>query len=257
MRDLNVTIVQTDLAWQNIEANLAMLDRKLDGWQGSTDLVILPEMFSTGFSMEAERLAESMDGSAVTWLRAKAKLLKADVTGSLIICDGKNYYNRLVWAKPDGSLSSYDKRHLFAFVGEDKVYTSGTDLLTVELRGWRIRPFICYDLRFPIWCRNLDNVYDLAIFTANWPKRRAAHWKALLLARAIENQAFVIGVNRVGTDGNGLDYSGDSMAVDPQGKILFHEEQRECVIDVTFSRDQIAEYRKTFPFWKDVDRIRC
>jgi omega-amidase len=255
MPDLNVTIVQSELTWQAIEKNLAAFDAKLDRIDSPTDLVILPEMFSTGFSMAAPELAQTMDGSAVQWMRAKAAALGADVTGSLIIEEQGRYYNRLVWAKTDGDVQTYDKRHPYAHAGEDLVYSAGRDRLTVNLKGWRIRPFICYDLRFPTWCRNIDLVYDAALFVASWPTPRAAHWKTLLRARAIENQACVIGVNRVGRDGNGHEYSGDSMAVDAQGVILFEQAQKECVTTVTLGRARLDEYRNAFPFWKDADRV--
>jgi omega-amidase len=175
-------------------------------------------MFTTGFTMAGDKWAESMDGPSVRWLRNKAVDLQSDVAGSLIIREGEQLYNRLVWATAGGQLYFYDKRHLFRMSGEHKVYAAGTDPLTVTIGTWRIRPFICYDLRFPIWSRNLGNGYDVALFVANWPAARAAHWTALLTARAIENQAYVIGVNRVGLDGNGHAYSGDSMAWTPRGR---------------------------------------
>ncbi len=256
MSDLTVTIVQTELAWQAVEDSLSLLDSRLDPIDAPTDLVILPEMFSTGFSMEAPRLAESMEGRAVQWMRAKSADMGADITGSLIITEQGRFYNRLVWVKPDGTVQTYDKRHLFAYAGEDRVYTAGQSRLTVTLKGWRIRPFICYDLRFPTWCRNIDLAYDAAIFVANWPAPRAEHWKALLRARAIENQSYVIGVNRVGRDGNGLEYSGDSVAVGPQGAVLFEQAWQECSTTLTLQRSVLEAYRAAFPFWKDADGDR-
>jgi omega-amidase len=255
MPDLNVTTIQTELAWQEIEENLSRMDARLDRIEGATDLVVLPEMFSSGFSMAAPQLAESMQGRAVQWMRAKAAALGADITGSLIIAEQGRFYNRLVWAKPEGAVQTYDKRHLFAYAGEERVYTAGQGRLVVELKGWRIRPFICYDLRFPIWCRNLDLVYDAALFVANWPAQRAPHWKTLLHARAIENQAYVIGVNRVGQDGNGLGYSGDSRVIDPLGILVFEQAQSEYIATVTLRRTLLDEYRTAFPFWKDADRV--
>jgi omega-amidase len=253
MPDLNVTIIQTELAWQEIEENLSRMDARLDRIEGATDLVVLPEMFSSGFSMAAPQLAESMQGRAVQWMRAKAAALGADITGSLIIAEQGRYYNRLVWAKPEGAVQTYDKRHLFAYAGEERVYTAGQGRLVVELKGWRIRPFICYDLRFPIWCRNLDLVYDAALFVANWPAQRAPHWKTLLHARAIENQAYVIGVNRVGQDGRGLQHDGHSAIIAPTGEVLFEavEVERSCTMEL--DRNLLERYRHEFPVWMDAD----
>ena len=193
--------------------------------------------------------------AAVTWLRNKSAAIRKDLTGSVMIREKNRFYNRLVWAKPNGSMVTYDKKHLFAYAGEDKVYTAGTSRVLVELNGWRIRPFICYDLRFPIWCRNLDLVYDLALFVANWPEKRSAHWRALLPARAIENQAYVIGVNRVGSDGNNYEHRGDSAVIDPLGTVLFEQSWEECIHTVTLPGKPLAEYRSQFPAWRDADRI--
>lgn len=253
MHDLNVTLVQTTLHWQDINANLAMLEDKLTRLTDAGDLIILPEMFSTGFSMQPEVHAEPMTGKAVTWLKRMSGEMSVDIAGSLMIADQGNFYNRLVWARPDGRLFTYDKKHLFAYAGEDKVYTAGRGHLTVELKGWRIRPFICYDLRFPIWCRNLNEVYDLAIFTANWPAIRSPHWRALLRTRAIENQSFVIGVNRTGQDGSGLDYSGDSSLIDPQGNILFEVREKEDCRTLILKKQKLNDCRARFPFLKDAD----
>lgn len=253
MQDLTVALVQTDLHWEAIDANLTQLDRQLDHVAPDVDLVVLPEMFSTGFSMAAPQLAESMSGKAVSWLQVKAAEHKAVVAGSLMIEEQGRYFNRLVWARPDGSLAGYDKKHLFRYAGEHTVYTAGDVLETWSLRGWRIRPFICYDLRFPIWCRNLNQAYDLALFVANWPAKRTFHWRQLLTARAIENQSYVIGVNRVGTDGNGHHYDGDSAALAPTGESLFEAGAHKTVHTVTLSRETLDAYRKAFPAWKDAD----
>ena len=254
MPDLTVTVVQSELAWEDPAANLDMFDQKLDGLTGQTDLVVLPEMFSTGFSMTPEPVARPMDSAAVKWLQNKAAALEAHLVGSVMIVDAGHYYNRLMWADPDGKLHTCDKRHLFRMLGEDKVYTGGQTLLTVTVKGWKVRPFVCYDLRFPAWSRNLDNAYDAAIFVANWPARRAGHWKALLKARAIENLSYVIGVNRVGTDGNGLAYSGDSTVVDPVGNTLFAIHDEPALRTVTLSREILETWRRDFPAWMDADR---
>lgn len=256
MQDLNVTIIQTALEWQRIDANIDKMDQKIDRIEADTDVIILPEMFSTGFSMEAARLAETMEGKAVTWLRRKAAEVRKDIAGSLMIRENERFFNRLVWAKPDGRLATYDKKHLFAYAGEDKVYSPGHRAITVELKGWRIRPFICYDLRFPIWCRNLDLAYDLAVFVANWPHKRSPHWRALLRARAIENQAYVVGLNRVGEDGNGFAHSGDSAVIDPLGGVLFEKSWEECIHTATLQRRLLEDYRSQFPAWRDADRIK-
>jgi len=253
MQDLKVTLIQTSLFWENIESNLSLLDEKIDGIRDETDLIVLPEMFTTGFSMNAENLAQDMDGKPVEWLRKKSGSRQIDITGSMIIRENGKYYNRLLWAKPDGTLLYYDKRHLFRMNGEEKVYSGGDKTLTVELKGWRIRPFICYDLRFPVWTRNLNNSYDVAVFIANWPEKRSYHWKTLLVARAIENQCYVIGVNRVGKDGNGYYHSGDSSVIDPSGNILFRKPDQESVFTASLSYPVLQEYRKSFPAWMDAD----
>ena len=197
MRDLKITLIQTEPVWENINDSLALFDEKINRISEKTDLIILPEMFTTGFSMNAANLAQDMNGSSIKWLQEKSQKINADITGSIIIKFGGKYFNRLLWAKPDGHLFSYDKKHLFRFAGEEKVYSAGDENITVELNGWKIRPFICYDLRFPAWTRNIRNRYDIAVFIANWPEKRSLHWKSLLQARAIENQCYVIGVNEL------------------------------------------------------------
>ncbi|MFH1155649.1 MAG: amidohydrolase [Pseudomonadota bacterium] len=253
MQNLKVTLVQADLVWENGQANLDRFDKSLDGLKDATHLVVLPEMFATGFTMNAEDVAQTMDGPAVSWMKARSRDMKVDITGSLVIRDSGRYYNRLLWAKPTGELFVYDKKHLFRYAGEEKIFTPGKKPIIVELQGWRIRPFICYDLRFPIWTRNLNQVYHVALFTANWPARRSGHWKALLTARAIENQAYVIGVNRVGVDGNGLDYSGDSRAVDPLGTVIFQHSGSPVIHTVELSMGELESYRASFPAWMDAD----
>jgi len=253
MPNLTVTLIQTDLAWEDIDANLTMLTAKIESIAAPTDLIVLPEMFSTGFSMNAPRLAEPMGGKAVTWMRRMAAAGGATVTGSLMIEERGRYYNRLVWARPDGAIEQYDKKHLFRYAGEEQVFTAGSQHKTWTIKGWRIRPFICYDLRFPVWTRNLNPAYDLALFVANWPARRAFHWQTLLRARAIENQAYVIGVNRVGTDGKGLAYDGRSAVIAPAGEVLFEEFQNERVYPLTLDRGLLESYREAFPVWMDAD----
>lgn len=253
MQNLKVTLIQTSLFWENIESNISLFDGKINSINNKTDLIVLPEMFTTGFSMDPQKLAQEMEGQAVKWLKDKSRKTRADITGSMIIRENGKYFNRLLWAKPDGALLHYDKRHLFRMTGEEKVYSSGDKNITVELKGWKIRPFICYDLRFPCWTRNLIKSYDLALFIANWPEKRSYHWKTLLLARAIENQCYVIGVNRVGKDGNGYYHSGDSSAIDFAGNILFTNKDEESVYTASLSFKDLEEYRKSFPAWMDAD----
>lgn len=255
MPDLTVTLIQTDLIWEDIPANLQIFDRLVGDLADETDLIVLPEMFTTGFSMNAATLAEDMDGSAVRWLRETASRKGADILGSFIAAESARYFNRLCWAKPSGALYTYDKKHLFRFAGEDKIYTAGSTLLTMEVNGWKIRPFICYDLRFPAWVRSRADGYDLAIFIANWPQKRSLHWKILLRARAIENQAYVIGVNRIGTDGNGLYHSGDSTVIDPLGAILYANAHAPGMVTLRLAYEPMAQYRRSFPAWCDADQI--
>ena len=254
MRALNITLIQSELHWEDIDANLAMFTRKIETVEPSTDLIVLPEMFTTGFSMQAEKLAQDMDGPAVQWLRRTAHRQKTAIVGSMIIHEDGFYYNRLLWAGPDEQLFTYDKKHLFRFAGEEKVYTPGTRLITIELQGWKIRPFICYDLRFPAWSRNLDPYYDIALFIANWPERRSVHWRTLLKARAIENQCYVVGLNRVGQDGLGISYSGDSAVIDSTGSVLFEKKHAAIIHTQPFSYQQLQTNRQTFPAWMDADQ---
>ncbi len=253
MRDLNIILIQNSLLWEDPDANLTLFDEKLEKIEVHVDMVVLPEMFTTGFSMNAEALAQPMDGETVQWLREKSALLGADMVGSAIIEHKGRFYNRLLWATPGGDLHVYDKRHMFRMAGEDAVYSPGSRLLTVDLHGWRIRPFICYDLRFPFWTRNRGNEYDLAVFVANWPEKRASHWRTLLKARAIENQCYVVGVNRIGMDGAGVTYRGDSAIIDPQGKVMFELHQEPCVQHFKLSKSLLKKYRRDFPAWMDAD----
>lgn len=256
MPNLTVTLVQTDLFWEQIDINLSRLEEKIAGIATATDLIVLPEMFSTGYSMDAPRLAEPMDGKAVTWLAGAARQRNTTITGSVMVREENRFYNRLVWARPDGTLDWYDKKHLFRYAGEEKIYTAGSQRKYFQIGQWRIAPFICYDLRFPIWTRNSGPSYDLALFVASWPARRISHWQALLKARAIENQAYVIGVNRVGADGSGLLYNGCSAAFSPRGEVLFEaaaEESLEIVHNVTLDHSDLERYRADFPAWMDAD----
>lgn len=250
--NLQVTLVQADPKWESAAENLQTFTRHLQDAPG-THLIVLPEMFNTGFSMNPDRVAEPMTGRTVTWLRETARARNADVVGSAAIAEDGKYFNRLLWAKPDGRLLKYDKRHLFTFAGEHEKYTPGRSPLVVSVCGWNIAAFICYDLRFPVWSRNLYGRYDVALYIASWPERRAPHWRALLRARAIENQSYVLGVNRVGTDGNNISHSGDSMLIDPSGEVCSEDRDVEVIRQLVLSRALLNDVRSRFPFLKDAD----
>jgi len=258
MHALSVTLIQTALYWEDKNRNLAMLEDKIMGIDEKTNLVILPEIFSTGFSMRPTVLAETMDGQTIEWMKKISNAKKIIVTGSIIIEDNGHYFNRLIWMLPNGNYGFYDKRHLFAYAGEDQHYTAGNKRLITSVNGWKINLQICYDLRFPVWARQQSNEspeYDLIIYVANWPERRNHAWKTLLTARAIENQSYVIGVNRVGEDGNQINHSGDSMLIDPLGNILFSKEQEEVIHSFVLTKDSLNQTRNEFPFWKDADQF--
>ncbi len=262
MSSLTLTLIQTQLHWEDKEANLAMLEQKIKAIQKKIEVVILPEMFSTGFSMKPEQFSETMDGTAIQWMKRIAAQKRIILTGSLIIKDGDNFYNRLIWMLPNGEYGYYDKRHLFAYGEEDKHYSAGNKRLIAAVKGWKINLQVCYDLRFPVWARQFPAApevngreleYDLLIYVANWPERRNHAWKTLLQARAIENQCFVIGVNRVGNDGNNIYHCGDSMVINALGEILYHKVHDEDVFTITLQKNSLEEIRNKFPFWKDAD----
>jgi predicted amidohydrolase len=258
MSAISFTLVQTALHWEDKAANLQMLEQKIDGLKQPTQIVVLPEMFSTGFSMKPELLAESMEGPAVQWMKKLAARKKIILTGSLIIEEEGRYTNRLLWVLPNGQLGFYDKRHLFAYAGEDRHYAAGNQRLVASVNGWKINLMVCYDLRFPVWARQqLDEEknfeYDVLIYIANWPEKRNTAWKTLLQARAIENQCYVIGVNRVGNDGNDIYHSGDSMVIDPLGTILYHNAHEEELFTISLEKEALQQTRERFPFLKDAD----
>ncbi len=253
--DLRLALVQTSMVWQDAPANHARFAGLLDQAEGA-DLVILPEMFTTGYSMEAAALAEDDDGPSRRWLLEQARRLNAVVTGSLIVHarDG-SYRNRLYWARPDGTMAHYDKRHLFRMAGEHKHYAAGNERLLVELKGWHIRPLICYDLRFPVWSRDPHNT-DLLIYIASWPAARRSAWNRLLPARAIENLCYVAAVNRVGEDGKGYPYSGDSQVLDFHGEPLLEAGAADGVFFATLKGAELAQYRQRFPAYQDADSFK-
>lgn len=262
MDDLRVSLVQADTIWHEPAANRAMYGELIAPLAGRTDLVLLPETFTSGFSNEALASAEDMDGPTVAWIRDQARQLDAVVTGSVQIRDGQGVYNRLLWATPDGGLKHYDKRHLFRMAKEHERYAAGRERLTVELKGWRVCPLVCYDLRFPVFIRNRYGVeaperfdYDLLLFVANWPSPRRYAWQTLLRARAIENLSYVAAVNRVGTDGNGHAYSGDSVALDFLGQPLLEFGAQPQVATTMLSAAALAAHRERFPAQLDADRF--
>lgn len=297
---LTITLIQTHLHWEDKAANLQMLEDKIKSINEPTQVVVLPEMFSTGFSMKPESLAETMDGETVAWMKRMAAEKRCILTGSLMIDDAGDYYNRLLWVLPTGKLAWYDKRHRFAFAGEDEHYTAGEKRVIASVNGWKINLQVCYDLRFPVWSRQTPlmaqmrqqpeshlqggkaelshdgeprkeksleenpvtvvtayvdptHEYDLLLYVANWPQRRNHAWKSLLTARAIENQCYVVGVNRVGNDGNDIYHSGDSCVIDPMGKRLYDKEHDEDIFTITLDKKELNDVRMKFPFWKDVD----
>jgi omega-amidase len=252
---LRVTLAQVDLIWENPEQNrnnLGLLIRQLTG---KSDLVILPETFTTGFSMRAGYFAEKMEGPTVNWLQDLSRTTGLAIGGSLLIEDHGHYYNRFVFVTPGGETSFYDKRHLFSIGGESVSFTSGDKRVIVNYLGWRIALYVCYDIRFPVWCRNINDT-DLMIFTANWPASRSEVWKILLKARAIENQVYVAGVNRVGTDGEGVVYVGDSHIVNPRGEVLQENSLTSTgCLTYEISKNKLNDFRKKFPVTNDADRF--
>jgi omega-amidase len=256
MSDLRVTAVQVELAWENEEANLEAIDRVLQQQEQKTDLILLPETFTSGFSMSPERFAREYDENAgvVAWMKKKSKNMGAAIAGSVAVLENSQYYNRMIWVDGD-KVMSYNKKHLFSFAGENKEYTAGTEVITPEVNGWRLRPLICYDLRFPVWSKNhwVDDraEYDVLIYSANWPEPRVHVWKKLLLARAIENQCFAVGVNRIGQDENNIRYTGNSVFVDPYGIELADMGNAPGLKTMTFSKELLEDFRAKFPVLKD------
>jgi omega-amidase len=266
MASLTITTIQSNLFWEDKSGNLDMFAHKIRSLKEKTELVVLPEMFSTGFSMAPERMAEKMDGPTIDWMKTLATEKKIILTGSLIIEEEGAFYNRLIWMLPNGSYGYYDKRHLFAYAGENQHYAAGNKRLIASVKGFKILLQVCYDLRFPVWCRQSPvglnpsgstrrAEYDLLINVANWPAKRSHAWKTLLTARAIENQCFVVGVNRVGTDGNGHYYSGDSMVLDPLGTILYHQAGDEDQHTITIEKQALENIRNKLPFLDDADNF--
>ena len=273
MAPLTITTLQTNLVWENKIANLDYLGKKINGLQEKTEIVVLPEMFSTGFCVHPQLFAETMEGETLQWMKEISADNKIILTGSLIIKENDQYYNRLIWMLPNGEFGYYDKRHLFGFAEEDKHYTAGNKRLIASVKGWKINLQICYDLRFPVWARNritpIDQSmaeelqtssnerpeFDVLLYVANWPERRSHAWKTLLCARAIENQCYVVGVNRVGMDGNNVSHSGNSLVIDPLGEVLYHMADEEDIFTITLQKEWLNDIRRKYPFWKDADEF--
>jgi omega-amidase len=276
MSTLTITTIQSDLRWENKAANLQRFEEIIYNITEPTEVVVLPEMFSTGFSMKPRGLAEKMDGPTLAWMKTVAAKKRVILTGSIIIEEAGHYFNRMIWMLPNGSYGYYDKRHRFAYAGENEQYTAGHKRLIASVKGWKVLLLVCYDLRFPVWSRQTPGAedsrvgeeetvvgdetgaeleYDLIIYVANWPERRNLAWKTLLQARAIENQSYVVGVNRVGMDGNNIYHSGDSMVVDPLGEVLYQVSNKETVCTHILQKERLEEVRSRFPFWRDADRF--
>ncbi len=250
---LKIALIQSDLIWENLKQNFENFSEKIDRISEDVDLIILPEMFTTGFTMNAKDVAETMDGETVKWMKSKALSINAAIVGSFVVLEANNYYNRLLFVEPSGTIRYYDKRHTFTLVGEDKIYTAGAKKLIVDYKGWKICPLICYDLRFPVWARNTEN-YDVLLYVANWPKPRIPAWDALLKARAIENMSYCIGVNRVGVDGINSEYSGHSAAYDVLGNLITSiEPEKEQTQIAILERRHIEAYRNKLKFLDDRD----
>ncbi|RLD61656.1 MAG: amidohydrolase [Bacteroidetes bacterium] len=258
--DIKVALIQSDLVWENIEDNLINFDKKITRVTDNPDLIVLPEMFATGFTMDVEKCAEKENGKIVGWLKEQAKRQNCVIVGSVLIEDKGKYFNRMFWMKPDGVFETYDKRHLFRMGNEHKTMSQGTVRKIVELNGWKINLQICYDLRFPVWAKNncIDGSYehDALLYIANWPEVRSHAYKSLLLARAIENQCYVVWVNRVGDDGNKNYHTGDSMIVDPFGKIILQAEaEKEQTLSGVLSKNKLEDFRDKFKVGMDWDRF--
>lgn len=249
---MKVALIQSSLFWENPTANRNYFEEKINAITENVDLIVLPEMFTTGFSMNPKDVAETMEGETIIWLQSLAKAKKTAITGSLIIKENNNFYNRLVFVFPSGEIQFYDKRHLFTLAGEDKVYTSGKEKLIVDYLGWKIRPLVCYDLRFPVFARNVED-YDVLIYVANWPKPRINAWDILLKARSVENMCYTIGVNRIGFDNNNFEHVGHSQTVDFLGNYVLEPQETEGFFVVELNKKKLLETRKKLGFLNDRD----
>lgn len=252
---MKIALIQTNLIWENPLENRSHLAQKITGFMEEVDLIVLPEMFSSGFTMNPKAVAETMQGETIAWLQHLAKAKNCAITGSLVIEENGHYYNRLVFVFPNGELKTYDKRHLFTLAGEDKTYTAGSDKLIIDYKGFKICPLICYDLRFPVFARNVEN-YDLLIYVANWPKPRVNAWDILLKARAVENMSYAVGVNRIGADNNNLEYVGHTQAIDFLGNYLVEPKETDGVFIVELDKEKLLETRSKLAFLDDKDEFK-
>lgn len=252
--DLKLSLIQMDIAWEQPVQNRQALESRIAVLKGEQHIIVLPEMFNTGFSMKAVELAETMQGATLQWMKEQARQSRSIIAGSLIIHEEGKYYNRLAWVLPDGSVAHYDKRHLFSYAGEQVDFERGQKRVIASVNGWKICLQVCYDLRFPVWARNTDD-YDVLLYVANWPEKRNYAWEALLQARAIENMSYVIGVNRVGTDGNGHQYIGNTSIYSPVGELMVKAGAAEQVLSHTLSQQLIEDSRSKFPFLQDRDNF--
>ncbi|MDY7395679.1 amidohydrolase [Aureibaculum sp. 2210JD6-5] len=254
--NLKIAIIQTDLVWEDSEENRQRFTEKIEAISDPVDLIILPEMFTSGFTMQPENVSETLNGKTIQWMKNLASKKQVAISGSLVVEEDNNFYNRLVFVYPNGNIKTYDKRHTFTLAGENKVYQAGNKKLIVDYKGWKICPMICYDLRFPVWARNTEN-YDLLFYVANWPKPRIEAWTTLLKARAIENMCYCIGVNRIGTDNNGHEYTGNSVAFDALGKQVSSIKPYEYTTEViTISKEELTTTRDKFKFLDDRDEFK-
>jgi predicted amidohydrolase len=251
---INVTLIQANIIWEDKNSNLKKYQEQIDKIE-STELIVLPEMFTTGFSMNPKDISETMNDGTIQWMKDNASKMNSAICGSIIIEEDGKYFNRFIWVNPDGSIHQYDKKHLFSFAGENKNYTAGNEKIIIEYKGWKICPLICYDLRFPVWSRNSED-YDLLIYVANWPAKRKLAWKSLLVARAIENQCYVIGVNRVGKDENNHYYSGESSLINALGETLYTNSHIEDVYTTSISKYELNKIRNQLPFLNDKDNFK-
>ena len=249
---MKIALIQSSLLWENPKANRNHFEEKINALTEQVDLIVLPEMFSTGFTMHPEAVFETMEGETILWLQSLAKAKNIAITGSLVIKENNDFYNRLVFVFPSGEIQFYDKRHLFTLAGEDKVYTSGSQKLIVDYLGWKICPLVCYDLRFPVFARNVED-YDVLVYVANWPKTRIQAWDILLKARSVENLCYTIGVNRTGFDNNNFEHDGHSQAIDFLGNYVLEPQETEGVFIVELNKEKLVEARKKLGFLGDRD----
>ena len=250
---MKLALVQTDLVWENPTANLANIEEQITALNQSVDLIVLPELFTSGFSMNPALVAEPMNLTTFKWMKLMAAQTGAVVTGSYAVKERGEFFNRLIWMQPNGTFDYYDKRHLFRMSGEDAAYSAGSRKIVQQIKGFKILPLICYDLRFPVWSRNCNLEYDLLLYVANWPAARRNIWRTLLAARAIENQSFAVGLNRIGIDGNGVAHSGDSTIVDYKGDVLYDAKATASVYVHELHRDELGVFRQLFPAYLDAD----